>query len=106
MRIPTCEANISMNLGQAVAVCLYEIARDSAAALQPEEQSAPRGELIEQLTTVLLEALRSSEYLKSKTSAYTEAKIRRRIRRLKLSTVDAEAWIGMLRQMTWKMRRT
>jgi hypothetical protein len=30
----------------------------------------------------------------------------RRIRRLKLSTVDAEAWIGMLRQMTWKMRRT
>jgi tRNA/rRNA methyltransferase len=105
MRIPTCEANISMNLGQAVAVCLYEIARDDAAP-QPEEQSAPPGELIEQLTTVLFDALRTSGYLKSKTSAYTEAKIRRRVRRLKLSTVDAEAWIGMLRQMTWKMRPT
>jgi tRNA/rRNA methyltransferase len=106
MRIPTCEANISMNLGQAVAVSLYEIVRDTAAAPQPESQSAPPGELLEQLTTVLFEALRASGYLKSQTSAYTEAKIRRRVRRLNLSTVDAEAWIGMLRQMTWKMRRS
>ena len=106
MRIPTCEANISMNLGQAVAVCLYEIVRETAVALQPEIQSAPSGELIEQLTTVLFEALRGSGYLKSKTSAYTEAKIRRRVRRLNLSTEDAEAWIGMLRQMNWKMRQT
>jgi len=106
IRIPTCEANISMNLGQAVAVCLYEIVRDAPAASQPEAQSAPPGELIEQLTTALFEALRASGYLKAKTSAYTEAKIRRRVRRLKLSTEDAEAWIGMLRQMNWKMRRT
>lgn len=49
MRIPTCEANISMNLGQAVAVCLYEIARDATAAQQSETQSAPPGELIELL---------------------------------------------------------
>ena len=106
MRIPTCEANISMNLGQAVAVCLYEISRDATSLLYAEEQSAPSGELIEKLTTVLFEALRASGYLKSTASAYTEAKIRRRVLRLKLSTVDAEAWIGMLRQMTWKMRRT
>jgi tRNA/rRNA methyltransferase len=106
MRIPTREANISMNLGQAVAVCLYEIVRDGAAVLQPKAQSAPPGELVEQLTTVLFEALRASGYLKSETSALTEAKIRRRVRRLNLSTVDAEAWIGILRQMTWKMRRT
>jgi TrmH family RNA methyltransferase len=105
MRIPTCEANISMNLGQAVAVCLYEIVRCGAAALQPEAQSAPPAELVEQLTTVLLEALRASGYLKSQASANTEAKIRRRVRRLKLSAPDAEVWIGILRQMTWKMRR-
>ena len=106
MRIPTCEANISMNLGQAVAVCLYEIVRDGAAAMPPLAQSSPPGELIERLTTVLFEALRVSGYLKSKTSAYTEVKIRRRVRRLNLSTADAEAWIGILRQMIWKMRRT
>src|SRR5580658_2486981 len=28
MRVPTVDANISMNLGQAVAVCLYEVIRD------------------------------------------------------------------------------
>src|SRR5579862_4076158 len=28
MRVPTVDANISMNLGQAVAVCLYELIRD------------------------------------------------------------------------------
>ena len=112
MRIPTCEANISMNLGQAVAVCLYEIVRDGAAAPQsqsnrePDSQSGPPGELVEQLTTMLFEALRASGYLKPKHSTYTEAKIRRRVRRLKLSREDAEAWIGMLRQMLYKMRRT
>ncbi len=112
MRIPTCEANISMNLGQAVAVCLYEIVRDGAAAPQSqsnreaEATAGPSGELIEQLTTMLFEALRTSGYLKPKTSSYTEAKIRRRVRRLKLSTEDAEAWVGMLRQMLYKMRRT
>jgi len=31
LRIPTHEANISMNLGQAVAVCLYELVRHYAA---------------------------------------------------------------------------
>ena len=31
MRVPTCDANISMNLGQAVAVCLYELVRDAKA---------------------------------------------------------------------------
>ena len=32
MRIPTREEHISMNLGQAVAVCLYELVRDASAA--------------------------------------------------------------------------
>jgi len=104
MRIPTCEANISMNLGQAVAVCLYEIVRGGTTAPRPEAESVPPAELMEELTHVLFEALRASGYLKPKTSAYTEAKIRRRVRRLKLSPEDAEAWVGMLRQMIWKMR--
>src|SRR6202161_3797419 len=37
IRIPTCEANISMNLGQAVAVCLYELIRDAKAGGKPEK---------------------------------------------------------------------
>jgi len=37
LRAPTREENISMNLGQAVAVCLYEIVRDAKAARLPEK---------------------------------------------------------------------
>ena len=37
MRIPTREEHISMNLGQAVAVCLYELVRDAKAVQRPEK---------------------------------------------------------------------
>src|SRR5208283_5200982 len=37
MRIPTCEEHISMNLGQAVAVCLYELVREGKAARSPDK---------------------------------------------------------------------
>ena len=43
MRIPTREENISMNLGQAVAVCLYELIRDAKAAKRSERKAIPRG---------------------------------------------------------------
>jgi tRNA/rRNA methyltransferase len=34
----------------------------------------------------------------------TEDKVRRLVRRLNLQTEDAELWLGMLRQMLWKIR--
>src|SRR3954447_11656061 len=58
MRIPTVGQDLSMNLGQAVALCLYELARDpKAAAVRPTPvHSATSGET-EQITSQLLEAL-------------------------------------------------
>ncbi len=52
MRIPTVGQDLSMNLGQAVALCLYELARDPKAALASPDQirSASAAEL-EQITT-------------------------------------------------------
>ena len=35
MRIPTFDRDLSMNLGQAVALCLYELVRDPKAARRP-----------------------------------------------------------------------
>ncbi len=104
MRIPTREEHISMNLGQAVAVCLYELSRDSKAA-QPTEKvkRATAGE-VERISGVLLEALRASGYVNPRTEASTEEKVRRLVRRLSLQTGDAELWLGMLRQMLWKIR--
>jgi hypothetical protein len=35
----------------------------------------------------------------------TGAKIRRLVRRLELPAHDAEVWLGMIRQIQWKLRR-
>src|SRR5271167_3779196 len=43
MRIPTREENISMNLGQAVAVCLYELIRDAKAVRAAAESKPSAG---------------------------------------------------------------
>lgn len=50
LRIPTGEQHRSMNLGQAVAVCLYELARDPQAVSKQENISPPRP----QISSVLL----------------------------------------------------
>ena len=49
MRIPTCESNISMNLGQAVAVCLYELIRDSKATREAEKVQRATAEELERI---------------------------------------------------------
>ena len=103
MRIPTCEENISMNLGQAVAVCLYELVRSE----KPGRESAAKKELakcedVERMTEMLNEALRLSGY--PGPCASNELKIRRLLRRMDLSSLDAEVWLGVLRQILWKAK--
>ncbi len=114
LRIPTREEHRSMNLGQAVAVCLYELARDPQAVEKPDKHIAATAADLERLTKLLLAALRSSGYLKSTTSssrkrrsaAPTDEKIRRLVHRLHLSASDAELTLGILRQMFWKLGST
>jgi tRNA/rRNA methyltransferase len=104
MRIPTVETSGSMNLGQAVAVCLFELVRDSrAAARQPKAtRRASAGEL-ERLTELLLQTLDRSGYVQERTTASTVQKLRRLVRRMDLSAHDAEIWLGMARQILWRM---
>src|SRR5207248_3365672 len=61
MRIPTTGQDLSMNLGQAVALCLYELARDPKAAhARPSKiMRATAGEN-QQITAKLLEVLLQS----------------------------------------------
>jgi len=106
VRIPTREEHISMNLGQAVAVCLYEIVRDSKAALrEPTRIATAAAADIERFTEMLLDVLRESGYIKARTAASTEQKVRRLVRRLNLPARDAEVWLGILRQMLWKVSK-
>ena len=52
----------------------------------------------------LIDALRTSGYLEQQPVVAKEEKVRRMVRRLDLSTADAEVWLGMLRQVLWKMK--
>jgi TrmH family RNA methyltransferase len=104
MRIPTRDEHGSMNLGQAVAVCLYEIIRNpSAIRAQPEAKRAASAEEMERVTVLLEEVLEHSGYVHARVEGSTKMKIRRLIRRMELNAHDAEVWLGMLRQIRWKL---
>ena len=91
----------SMNLGQAVAVCLYELTR-KAAVVKPERRKLAKAEDLDRLTELLTDVLERSGYVHS---GSTETKIRRLVRRLELPAHDAEVWLGMIRQIQWKVSR-
>lgn len=106
LRIPTRPEHESMNLGQAVAVCLYELARDSAAARRaPLRARRATAGALERLTEVWLEVLERSGYVNPPTAGSTGLKTRRLVRRLDLSARDAQALTGMFRQILWKLTR-
>jgi tRNA/rRNA methyltransferase len=102
MRIPTREG-LSMNLGQAVAVCLYELIRDAKAPKKVSRSKRASAGDLERITAALFEALAKSGYVNPRTSASTEEKIRRLVRRLELPADDSEVWLGILRQILWKV---
>jgi TrmH family RNA methyltransferase len=106
MRIPTVDQRRSMNLGQAVAVCLYEIARTAAKPAPPKKVKTPTADEIERITQMLLEASRRSGYMNPVVAASTENKVRRMVRRLDITASDAAMWLGMLRQILWKLQNT
>ncbi len=104
MRIPTREAHGSMNLGQAVAVCMYELAGGRKEKTGAETRERATAGEVERITTILLDALRESGYLKPRAAQPSEDKVRRLVRRLDLGADDAQVWLGMLRQILWKLR--
>jgi len=102
LRIPTAPGTPSMNLGQAVAVCLYEINRGES--LEPRRAGTDwiQGADAEQLTRMLLEVLEKSGYTNRITAVSTEQKIRRWVRRMRLTRRDVPRLLGILRQVLWK----
>jgi TrmH family RNA methyltransferase len=103
LNIPTREEHFSMNLGQAVAVCLYELMRDPAALAEPEQGTPASSAELERIHETLLTALHASGYPKLNSSDSFEGAVRRLVWRLHLHQGDAEFLLGMLRQMVWKL---
>jgi TrmH family RNA methyltransferase len=103
IQIPTREEHRSVNLGQSVAICLYELARDAKIREpQSKQEFATAGEA-ERLGATLIEVLRASDYLKPPTTVSTAEKMRRTVRHLSLTSGDVRLGMGMLRQILWKL---
>jgi tRNA C32,U32 (ribose-2'-O)-methylase TrmJ len=110
----------SMNLGQAVAVCLYELAREEwkADAAQPialrksnqEDQTGATEPAtaadLERLAALLSEVLEETEYQRHHAGNCGPEQVRRLVRRAGLNATDAPVWMGILRQVLWKLGPT
>lgn len=94
----------SMNLGQAVAVCLYELVRDRRAHVEAGVPAAAEAGEVERLTALLTEVLEQTGYTQRHPSNCDEAQIRRLVMRMGMTAADAPVWMGILRQMLWKLR--
>jgi len=95
----------SMNLGQAVAVCLYELVRSAGVAVATGGgvSSAAASEM-ERLTGLLTEVLEETDYTKRHPANCDEAQIRRLVLRMGVGAGDVAVWMGILRQVLWKVR--
>ena len=105
LRIPTRDEHRSMNLGQAVAICLYELARNSKRAAPVEKVVAATAGDIDRVADLLLDALQLAGSLDSRSAATTGQKLRRLMRRHNLTAEDAKFWLGMFGQITYKLRQ-
>jgi TrmH family RNA methyltransferase len=94
----------SMNLGQAVAVCLYELVRETRAFVGTGEPALAEAGESERLMLLLTEVLEKTGYTRRHPANCGEAQIRRLALRMGLTASDAPVWMGILRQILWKMQ--
>ena len=103
VQIPTREEHQSMNLGQAVAVCLYELVRGKRSFEEGTRRSAAKTETVERITESMLECLLKSGYVAARSEALAEEKLRKMLRRFAWDAEDAEVFLGMMRKVEWKI---
>jgi TrmH family RNA methyltransferase len=94
----------SMNLGQAVAVCLYELVRSKLEGPTSGIPTAASSGETERLTALLTDVLKETGYTKRHPANCNEGQIRRLVLRMGAAASDVPVWMGILRQILWKIR--
>ena len=102
LRIPTAELQPSMNLGQAVAVCLYELVRERRSISERRQTLLAPSRQLELISDLLAESLYERGYMTADARPSTEEKLRHLIRRLELSADDAQLLLGIVRHLARK----
>jgi len=95
----------SMNLGQAAAVCLYELVRQPGVHAGTGVREPARAGEMERLTALFGETLEAAGYTRRHPSNSSKEQIRRLVLRMGLSAADGPVWMGIFRQILWKIRR-
>jgi tRNA/rRNA methyltransferase len=108
VRIPTAPDCPSMNLGQAVAVCAYELTRAGIVAVTPAEVIAHRSEpanqqMIEHTFANIVRVLEASGYFHPNSRPAALMKLRRTLLDLNLTCNDVRVLGGVLSQVGWKI---
>jgi tRNA/rRNA methyltransferase len=94
--------HLSMNLGQAVAVCLYELTREGfeqARALPQLHQALATSADRERLTERLLELMKATGYDQRFPANSREHVVRRLAQQLGVTQDEAATWLGLLRHV-------
>lgn len=103
LTIPTEEGCPSMNLGQAVALCCYEMARHSKAVPSLKTPATVGAAERDRIVQMLVPMLEAGGFILSDNRDSQMRKLRRWVGRLRLAPKDARTFQGMLRQIQWKL---
>lgn len=103
MSIPTAPDCPSLNLGQAVAICCYELTRAETPLRESSgsQPTATAGEL-ETSLQLLMAVLREAQFVGPTNEAATMTKMRQRLLRWGLTTAEVNLLCGVLRQIQWR----
>jgi tRNA/rRNA methyltransferase len=104
VEIPTDPGQPSMNLGQAVAVCLYELA---VRVESTEVMSGPapvESDRLELLAGVVEEAMEAAGYSPRAMHPANRRDLRLLLRRLALSAHDTRRILGIFRRILWRLK--
>ncbi len=108
VEIPTQPAQPSMNLGQSVAVCLYELAAKLPPPSNPDElipHPGPTSAEIDRLAERILTVASLANYSPATMQAANREDLRLLLRRWQLTPLDTRRALGLFRRVEWHLRQ-
>jgi TrmH family RNA methyltransferase len=112
IQIPTDNRQPSMNLGQAVAVCLYEVACRTSLSIEAPVRTSPAMQASAQPTTsamldllagVIEQTIAAAGYSPRAMQPANQHDLRVLLRRLAPSALDTRRMLGLFRRILWRL---